>query len=306
MLRDKSYLSGMIIDFVFLEINLETVDCKKKKIGRNMSKKPKIKWVWYGLLIACLSNGLLEAKIEGTAPNHLMNPKIDRNSLAPYLLSESHPLHAQLMQLFSDPALFQSAKNLKKAGFTVQFGHPRTRLMVGGHSLIPQYLLKKFPDDISQTTQLKNFVKRIRGAEVLRNCIKKHHFTHLVVPEKWLVKLPKGFPKNSYVLVVEKMNIYDDGNDPKGKTRELYYNLDRETLTELCTLLHEVGGCDSLPRNMPFTYSGQIALIDTEHVGTEKTKEQFHRDTIPLLNNEMQAYAIALWEKLENDHKKKN
>jgi len=175
--------------------------------------------------------------------------------------------------------------------------------MIGSHFSIPHHLIKKFPDIVSQTRQLENFIKRIKGAKVLRDYIKKHKFKHLVVPEKWLYRLPRNFPRHAYILIVEKMDIYDDGDDPNGKTRELYYDMDVEVLTELCMLLHDVGGCDSLPRNIPFTRSGQIAFIDTEHVGTTKTRGQFHRDTLPLLNPELQAYALALWEKLDEENK---
>jgi hypothetical protein len=225
-------------------------------------------------------------------------------SLAPYLLPKGNPLYQQLADLFHDPDMFHSQSHLKRAGFKVKSGNARTKLMVAGHSSIPHHLLKKFPDSVSQSKQLQNFIRRIQGADILRESIKKHNFKHLVVPGKWLYKLPKQFPSHSYVLVVEKMDIYDDGNDPKGETRKRYYNIDKEVLTELCILLHDIGGCDSLPRNIPFTRSGQIAFIDTEHVGTPKTREQFHRDTLPLLNPELQAYALALWEQLEEEKKK--
>jgi hypothetical protein len=238
--------------------------------------------------------------------DELMNYQAVRGrSLTPYLLSQEDSLYQQLADLFHDPHMFDSQSHLKRAGFKVKSGNSRTKLMVAGHSSIPNHLLKKFPNSVSQSKQLDNFIRRIKGARTLRNAIQKHNFKHLVVPEKWLYKLPKQFPSHSYVLVVEKMDIYDDGNDPNGETRKRYYNIDKEVLTELCILLHEVGGCDSLPRNIPFTRSGQIAFIDTEHVGTTKTREQFHRDTIPLLNPELQAYAIALWEQLEEESKRK-
>jgi hypothetical protein len=222
-----------------------------------------------------------------------------------YLLPQKHPLNDHLTDLFLNSQMFQSPKHLKKAGFTVTLGNRRTKLMVAGHPLIPQYLIKKFPDDVSQKKQVKNFIRRIDGAEVLRKYIKKHKLKHLVVPEKWIYKLPKDFPVHSYVLVVEKMELVDDWDNPNGEARKLYYDMDIEVLTELCTLLHDVGGYDSLPRNQPFTRAGQIAFIDTEFVGTMKTREQFHRDTLPVLNQDLQAFAIALWDKLEENKKLK-
>lgn len=267
--------------------------------------------IFYGLLylIIHVISQPLHANLEwGMSENEVFSAcrSHQNHSLKNYLLPQAHPLQELLAHLFPDPLMFKSDSHLRNAGFIVKFGNQRTKLMIGAHPLIPQYLIKKFPEDISQTKQLENFVRRIEGSQILRHSIKKHHFKHLVVPKKWLYKLPKGFPERSYVLIVEKMDIYDDWEDPNGETRKLYYNMDIEVLTELCTLLHDVGGCDSLPRNLPFTRSGQIAFIDTEHVGTAKTKGQFHKDTLPLLNKELQAYAIALWEKLDEEKKSKN
>ena len=257
-------------------------------------------------MITIYSFYALHADVELVRHSAKASQSIQKHSFESYLLPKEHPLHQQLAHLFHNPQMFRSHTFLRREGFTVKLGNRRTKLMVGSHPSILQNLIKKFPDDVSQTTQLKNFVKRIKGAEVLRNYIKKHNFKYLVVPEKWLYKLPKDFPSHSYVLVVEKMDIYDDWDDPNGEARKMYYSMDIEVLTELCTLLHGVGGYDSLPRNQPFTRSGQIAFIDTEYVGTTKNKEQFHRDTIPALNQELQAYALALWEKLEEEKGTRN
>lgn len=258
---------------------------------------PKSKQLFYFLCLIILF-------ISGTLPAD-ENYLAARVQLKPYLLPKDRPLSKQLADLFHDPAMFQSPRYLREAGFNVKPGNPKTGLMVIGHSSIPHYLLKKFPDRVSQSLQLKNFVKRIKGAKLLRHIIKKHHFKHLVVPKKWLYKLPKKFSSHSYVLVVEKMDIYDDWDNPNGEARKLYYNMDKEVLTELCILLHEAKGNDSFPRNMPFTRSGQIAFIDTEHVGVTKRKGQFYRDMIPTLNPELQTYAIALWEMLEEEARKR-
>lgn len=232
---------------------------------------------------------------------HGQERHIDRQSLKSYLLPQDHLLQSPLQGLFHDRYMFKSAKHFKRAGFNVKLGH--RSLMVGSHSTIPYHLIKKFSDKILQTRQLENYIKRIEGAKVLREYIKEHNFKHLIVPEKWLYKLPSIFPHQSFVLVVEKMNIYD-WDDPNGEAKRLYYNMDIEVLTELCTILHDVGGCDAFPRNQPFTHSGKIAFVDTEHVG--KLKGHFHKHIIPALNKEMQAYAIALWEQLEEEKKTKN
>jgi hypothetical protein len=219
--------------------------------------------------------------------------------LKSYFLPRNHPLNSSLGHLFQYSFMFRSPKYLTAAGFHVKVSHHR--LMVAKHPNISNYLIKKFIDRIPRTSQLKNFIKRIRGARCLRQHIKKLGLKHIVVPHKWLYPLPKKFSSNSYVLVVEEMDVYDDWDDPNGKARELYYNMDREILTEFCMLLHAVGGCDSIPRNQPFTRSGQIAFIDTEHVGEHKG--HFYKHIVPALNPELQDYAIALWKKLEQEKK---
>ncbi|CUI16617.1 conserved putative secreted protein [Candidatus Protochlamydia naegleriophila] len=222
-------------------------------------------------------------------------------ALEPYMLPRNHPLKGYLSILFSNPNMFKSSSHFRKAGFHVIRGH--RKLMVGGHPHVPDYLFKKFPNSMPQAKQLENFLKRQKGAQVLRNYILTHNYKYLVIPQKWLIKLPRSFSQGdkdrSYVLVVDNMDIHRDYNDPNGICRQLYYNMSVEMLTELCTILHAVGGCDAFPRNQPFTKEGKIAFVDTEHVG--KMKGHFLKHIVPALNEELQAYAIALWNKLEDE-----
>jgi hypothetical protein len=234
--------------------------------------------------------------IQTTLKAQKQGPKFPKS----YLLPEEDPLHHKLKDLFQDPFMFESPKDLKKAGFKIKVNR-NSHCMVASHPSLPNHLIKKFYDDISQRHQLKNFIRRIKGAQTLRKYIKDHHFNHLIVPKKWLYQLPDSFAEDfsfpSYALIVEKMDIYDDWDDPNGKARELYYHMDKEVLRELCVLLHDLGGCDSLPRNQPFTRTGKIAFVDTEDVG--KLKDHFLKFTVRALNPELQTYAIDLWQKLE-------
>lgn len=219
-----------------------------------------------------------------------------QNPLEPYLLPKDHPLQDILPHLFQDSHMFRSSKNLKHAGFKVKPGH--RHLMVAFHPAIPLYLFKKFPDDLNQSSQLRNFIKRIQGANIVRESIKKNNCQHLVVPQKWLYELPKRFSKDgnkSYILIVENMDIVS-----KEENLDLYYHMDKEMLNELCIVLHDVGGCDAFPRNQPFTRSGKIAFIDTEHVGFSRFREHFIKHIVPVLSEDLQAYGTALWRKLED------
>lgn len=225
--------------------------------------------------------------------------KVKKKGLNRYLLPEEHPLHAKLKTLFTDPQMFQSTENFRNAGFHVICGH--RQLMVGSHPSMPNFLIKKFTDARPKNWQLDNYVKRIKGANVLRRYITRHHYNHLVVPRKWLYELPPTFngegKTKAYVLIVDKMDIFNDWRNPSGEARRRYYMMDRVTLTQLCTTLHELGGCDAYPRNQPFIRSGQIAFVDTEHLG--KLKGHFIKHIVPALNEENQSYALALWDELE-------
>lgn len=258
------------------------------------------------MFVFCCSHATLQA-ILGIFKKHVSKENaINRKFLKHYLLPKQHVLYRQLDQLFDDPHMFRSPENFSDAGFDVKLGHQK--LMVGFHPSIPQYVVKKFTDNRPHSKQLENYTIRIDGAEILRKYIKDHHFKHLVVPQKWLYPLPKRHfkKKNSYVLIVENMNIYDDWDDPNGEARRLYYNMNKEMVTELCMILHDVGGCDAYPWNQPFTHSGKIAFVDTEHVGKFKYHDYFIRHIVPSLNEGMQAYAIALWNQLVEEKNRKS
>lgn len=239
------------------------------------------------------------------AKDHDSHQKENRTSLSSYLLPVDHPLQEQLRPLFNDRRMFRSEKSFQDAGFDVTLGH--RKLFVGAHPSIPYHLFKKFSDSISQSFQLRNYIKRIRGAAIIENYIKKHQFKHIVVPQKWLYPLPGQFSndhyKKTYILIVEKMDIYTDWDNPEGIARKLYYDMDKEVLFELCMILHDLGGCDGYPRNQPFTRTGQIAFVDTEHVG--QMKDHFHKHIIPALNPGLQKHALSLWNKLESKERKK-
>jgi hypothetical protein len=227
---------------------------------------------------------------------HFLNRRVlSKKTVYACLLPKNHPLQPSLKQVFRDSKMFKSSEYFRRAGFDIKRGHKH--LMVAAHPYIPGYLFKKFPDyTYPQLTQLENFVRRVEGAKIVRNLIKKHKFKHLIVPQKWIYKLPSSFSRveraRSYILIVENMDICSEA-----EVAAKYYNMDKEMLKELCTLLHALGGCDAYPRNQPFTRSGKIAFIDTEHVGG--MPGHFQKHIIPALNPSLQSYALALWAQLD-------
>lgn len=241
---------------------------------------------------AALEQPLLSLPI-GQAHHH---PQEEEHPEKGDFLPRHHPLRPLLRGIFNKRGMFQSRHHYKAAGFNIVRGH--NDLMVGFHPDAPGYLFKKFTDDHSQRSQLRNFLKRIKGAKTVRACIKRHGFKRLVVPHKWLYPLSKSLVtwdhRRPYLLIVEDMRICD-----AKENAQRYREMDIETLTELCTVLHEVGGCDAYPRNQCFTFSGKIAFVDTEHVG--RLKGHFVQHIVPALREELRPYAIALWNRLEEE-----
>lgn len=207
-----------------------------------------------------------------------------------YLLPKDHPLQEKLSCLFQDEQMFESRYSWQRNGFVV-LGRIHFGLMVAKHPSIPGYLFKKFQDKISLEYQLENYIKRIEGARALKEFIEENNLKHIVVPEKWLYELPKG-----YILIVEKMDICRGGKDPKGEVAQKYFNIDKEILRELCLVLSSFRGLDSMLHNLPFTYQNKIAFVDTEK-WAEKRKGIL-QNILPYLKDDRRKYALKLMEAL--------
>ncbi len=216
------------------------------------------------------------------------------------LMPPDHPLQKKLNKLFNNPKLFQSPQQMKQAGFEI-INNLHRGLMVASHPSIKNYLIKKFQDHIPQDKQLNNYLKRINGARALNHFIKANHLQHIVVPQKWLYRLPKRFSdsktgKNSYVLIVEQLDICEGGKDPNGDLAKRYYNMDLSILKELCITVYYFRGLDSMLHNMPFTHQNQIAFIDTER--WDWKREGYLKQAMPFLSKDRQEYALREFEGL--------
>lgn len=224
-----------------------------------------------------------------------------------YVLPKHHPLQRKLKKLFKDPEMFQSPESLNEAGFHV-LGKLRRGFLVASHPNIPNYLIKKFQNDVPREEQIDNYITRIQGARELKRFIKLHHLRHIVVPQKWLYELPEQFSeaengKRTFVLVVEKIDICSGGKNREGEVAQRYYNMDLEVLRELCLVLYHFRGLDSGLQNMPFTYQNQIAFIDTEH--WKQTRKEFLRYAKNYLSPDRQEYALSVYQELLEQDKNK-
>lgn len=186
--------------------------------------------------------------------------------IAPHLLPNTHPAKGKLDQLFKKQRYISSLETLKKGGFDVR-GPGSGKTLVAKHKKVPYVLLKIFPDD-EPINELKQFMKRINGAQVARDIIGKYQFEWLFkVPRKWIYILPQEplatgpYPKN-LILVVEDMEILQKAdNYPKWKSGAMT----KKKLDAIYILLTE-GGFNDLPLafNIPFCKDGLIAIVDTE------------------------------------------
>lgn len=242
-----------------------------------------------------LSSFICEATIGEIKP-----VKVEKLKLEECLLPEDHPLQARLRGFFKDPDMFKSNECLRQAGFS-PCNKPAKPFMVATHPKLKHYIIKKYRDDISQRQQLKNYLNRISAARALKKFIQLNHLQHITVPQKWIYELPKRFStkknRKSYLLIVEKVDMYSGADDPNGEVAQKYNSMDFDILKELCIVLYYFRGLDSSLRNMPFTHHNQIAFIDTEHWQDED--RPFLRHAMSYLSLDRQQYALAIYEELQ-------
>lgn len=225
---------------------------------------------------------------------------------ASYLLPKKHPLQKKLKDIFKDPEIFDTPHQLRLAGFQV-LNRVHRNLMVARHPSISGYLFKKFQNNVSQEDQLDNYLKRIKGALALSKFIRHNNLQHIIVPGKWLYKLPKRFRDSktkepAYILIVDEIDICSGGSDPNGEVAQRYLHIQENVLQELCMVVYHFRGLDSMLHNMPFTYQNKIAFIDTEKWAINR--KGYLRNAMSYLSPDKQAYALSIFNALENqDHK---
>ena len=170
------------------------------------------------------------------------------------------PNSLDLDELFTDPAMFDSRRAWRRAGFNVLDPAKDTECMVAAHSSVPGYLFKKYTDDVPQRAQHENYETRVKGAVRLSTLIRNQAIQHVVVPNKHRHDLPRSFGKSSSVLVVERLDVV--GRD---ESEQRYHNIADGVLRDLLRVLMKLPGLDSNSKNVQFTRDGKIAFIDLEN-----------------------------------------
>jgi hypothetical protein len=189
--------------------------------------------------------------------------------------------------------MFDSRGRWRRAGFAVEGKGAASDVMVASHPSASGYLFKKYSAKISPGKQIKNYRCRIEGAQKLRELITVAQLTRIVVPGKYLHALSSEFCRKdepSYVLVVERLTLLDSS-----RSKQLYRQIDVETLSQLCAVIRVFRGLGSGVRNVPFTDRGQIAFVDTER--WDDTKRDPLRHINAYLSDERRALAEKILQK---------
>lgn len=227
---------------------------------------------------------------------------IQQLSLEECLLPKDHPLQDELKDLFKKSHMFKSNEHLRRAGF-YPCNKPQKSFMVATHPNLKKYLIKKYNDQVPQKKQIKKYLDRINAARALQKFIELNHLKSITVPQKWIYKLSKSFSnpqtgQSSYLLIVEKMDILNGGDDPNGEVAIKYRHIEYDILRELCIVLYHFRGLDSSLRNMPFTQGNQIAFIDTEH--WQDKDRDFLQHIRRYLNPDLLEYSLMIYEELKD------
>jgi len=233
--------------------------------------------------------------------------KIHELAISDCLLPEDHPLQIRLKNLFENCDMFKTLEHFGTSGFHT-ISRRDHKIMVARHPVIKNYLIKKFSDIIPQRAQLLNYLKRIAGARALQEFIHANNLENIVVPQKWLYALPNHFSdsttgEQAYLLIVEDMDICTGKGKHNGENAKRYYNIDYDTLRELCIVVYYFRGLDSAPCNMPFTHQNKIAFVDTE-CWDEWDREGFLPRIMPYLKKNRKKYTLKIFEKLSEQDKR--
>jgi hypothetical protein len=209
------------------------------------------------------------AKYEYESPNV---PDEVWQEVSPYLLPENHPAWPKLNRVFCQQRATQSSDRFKKAGFRRYRPGRFSRVSASSHPEFPEYFIKAYCDvETGILYDWRKWIHRIKGAETIRECIKKYHLQDdFKVPHKWIYPLPKHpspprsshYLRKNFILVCENMQIQDHE-----KNEKLYkHHLSRKRMEGVYIILQVCGLYDSTyVFNIPFCKDGKIAIIDTEY-----------------------------------------
>lgn len=204
--------------------------------------------------------------------NYSYNPYVPVeiwNEVEPYFLPIEHPVKKKLDRIFQKKRVTLSEQTFVEAGFTITRLNRPINAVVTGHKDLKGYLVKVYLDTQPAIPDWQMWLRRIKGVEIIQECLDKHQFKDFVLPKKWIYPLPanpsppinEAYNRKNFILVVEDMHILDNKKNAKAYKEMLTPNV----LNDLYTILTECGLTDCIwIGNMPFTKKKKIAFIDTE------------------------------------------
>ena len=213
------------------------------------------------------------------------------------------PPEINLDRLFHKASLFDSVDKLRDAGFQI-VRESEKRVTVFGHPSAPGYLFKKFLRDVKRPFKehLTSYQTRVQGARALKAHLDALGIDSVVVPRKWLCKLPGRYRrrgKPDHIVVVEKCDLLERDN-----IKRRYSKLPKETVKDLCTIFFTFERVDFSARNWPFSTDGKIAVIDTGYLkritkGLSFRRQSYKKNVEKLPTDKSRRYGKALWDEFK-------
>lgn len=190
-------------------------------------------------------------------------------NLKPYFLPIDHPIKKKLDYLFQNKRVTLSEETFVEAGFCITRSNRPMNAIVTGHKELKGYLVKVYLDSQLAICEWHMWMRRIKGIEVIQQCLNKYGFNQFILPKKWIYPLPidpaspldEKYNRKNFILIVEDMHILNHKENAKAYKKLMTQRL----LNALYKVMLECQLTDCVwIGNMPFTKKGKIAFIDTE------------------------------------------
>lgn len=193
--------------------------------------------------------------------------------VTPYLLPENHPIKPKLDKLFSKKRHTHDHVTLFGGEFDFKVRKKWDQIIVAKHHKLKNFILKLYLDTQIGLPDWDMWIRRIRGAECIRETIKNIGAEqYFKVPKKWIYVLPEqpaplaGTQPKHFIMVVEDMHIKSAlRNERIWKDP---FEMTAMRMKALYKIIAQAGLNDSVYiDNIPFCSDYKQAFIDTEHYG---------------------------------------
>lgn len=189
------------------------------------------------------------------------------DQVEPYFLSKKIKIKKKLDTLFLGLNQNFSKENLIQNGFTFCIDH-HLHIHALKHPSVQGYIIKLIPSSDKKSIDWEQWIKRIKGAKIIKNEIKRQKYDRImVVPKKWIYPFPKNVVSNDeinphyFALIATDMNILDVSKNHhwfRSKTTQMHL----EAIFTMATLIGLADSCKVA--NIPWTKDGKLAYVDTE------------------------------------------